>query len=153
MNDTPSIVDKDLIRELADLLSETGLTEIEVERGDTRIRVVRAPAATAVHVAGPGQFSSPPPKMPESPAETPDIASHAGTLTSPMVGTAYRASEPGGKPYVEIGDRVSEGQTVLIIEAMKTMNQIPAPRAGTVRRILVEDGQPVEYGEPLMIIE
>jgi acetyl-CoA carboxylase biotin carboxyl carrier protein len=91
--------------------------------------------------------------MPESPAEPPDLASLAGTVISPMVGTAYLAPEPGGKPYIDVGDKVSEGQTLLIIEAMKTMNQIPASRAGTVTRILVEDGQPVEYGEPLMIIE
>src|SRR4051812_47503941 len=126
MKDSPSIVDKDLIRELADLLGETGLTEIEVERGDMRIRVARAPAATAVHVAGPSQYPSPPTQMPESPADPPDIASLAGTVVSPMVGTAYRASEPGGRPYVDVGDKVSEGQTLLIIEAMKTMNQIPA---------------------------
>ena len=91
--------------------------------------------------------------MPEDPAEPPDLAKLPGTVTSPMVGTAYRAPEPGGKPYVDVGDKVREGQTLLIIEAMKTMNQIPAPSAGTVMRILVEDGQPVEYGEPLMIIE
>jgi acetyl-CoA carboxylase biotin carboxyl carrier protein len=153
MKDTPPIVDKDLIRELADLLTETGLTEIEVERGDTRIRVARAPAAAAVHVAGPAYATQAPIEMPESPSEPPDIGSLAGTVNSPMVGTAYLASEPGGRPYVDIGDKVREGQTVLIIEAMKTMNQIPAPSAGTVKRILVEDGQPVEYGEPLMIIE
>ena len=92
-------------------------------------------------------------KMLDAPAEPPDLASLAGTVISPMVGTAYLAPEPGGKPYIDVGDKVNEGQTLLIIEAMKTMNQIPAPRAGTVTRILVEDGQPVEYGEPLMIIE
>lgn len=153
MKDKPSIVDKDLIRELADLLTETGLTEIEVEHGDTRVRVARAPAAAAVHVSGPAPIAQPPVAMPESPAEPPDLASLAGTVISPMVGTAYLAPEPGGKPYVDVGEKVSEGQTLLIIEAMKTMNQIPATRAGTVKRILVEDGQPVEYGEPLMIIE
>jgi acetyl-CoA carboxylase biotin carboxyl carrier protein len=155
MRDKSPIVDKELIRELADLLSETGLTEIEVERGDTRVRIARAPAAAAVHVAAP--VHAPPPAaplvMPESPSEPPDIASLAGTVVSPMVGTAYRASEPGGRPYVDVGEKVREGQTLLIIEAMKTMNQIPSPRAGTVTRILVEDGQPVEYGEPLMIVE
>jgi acetyl-CoA carboxylase biotin carboxyl carrier protein len=153
MKDKPPIVDKELIRELAELLTETGLTEIEVERGDTRVRVARAPAATSVHVSGPAPVAHPPVAMPESPAEPHDLASLAGTVISPMVGTAYLAPEPGGKPYIDVGDKVSEGQTLLIIEAMKTMNQIPAPRAGTVTRILVEDGQPVEYGEPLMIIE
>jgi acetyl-CoA carboxylase biotin carboxyl carrier protein len=154
MKDTPPIVDKDLIRELADLLTETELTEIEVERGDTRIRVVRAPVASTVHVAAPSPRAAEAPlHMAESPAEKPELADLPGTVNSPMVGTAYRASEPGGRPYVDVGDKVSEGQTLLIIEAMKTMNQIPAPKAGTVKRILVEDGQPVEYGEPLMIIE
>ena len=153
MKDKPPIVDKELIRELAELLTETGLTEIEVERGDTRVRVARAPATTSVHVSGPAPVAHPPVAMPESPAEPADLASLAGTVISPMVGTAYLAPEPGGKPYIDVGEKVSEGQTLLIIEAMKTMNQIPAPRAGTVTRILVEDGQPVEYGEPLMIIE
>ncbi len=153
MKDTPPIVDKDLIRELADLLTETELTEIEVERGDTRIRVVRAPTASTVHVAAPSRMAEAPVHMPESPSEPPELANLPGTVNSPMVGTAYRASEPGGRPYVDVGDAVREGQTLLIIEAMKTMNQIPSPRAGTVKRILVEDGQPVEYGEPLMIIE
>jgi len=153
MKDKPPIVDKELIRELADLLTETGLTEIEVGRGDTRVRVARTPAAATVHVSGPAPIGQPPLAMPESPSEPPDLASLAGTVISPMVGTAYRAPEPGGKPYIDVGEKVHEGQTLLIIEAMKTMNQIPAPRDGTVTRILVEDGQPVEYGEPLMIIE
>jgi acetyl-CoA carboxylase biotin carboxyl carrier protein len=153
MKDKTPIVDKELIRELADLLTETGLTEIEVERGDTRVRVARAPATAAFHAVAPQAAMPAPHDMPESPAEPPDIASLAGTVTSPMVGTAYRAPEPGGKPYVDVGDKVREGQTLLIIEAMKTMNQIPAPRDGTVTRILVEDGQPVEYGEPLLIVE
>src|SRR6516164_760262 len=155
MKDKPPIIDKDLIRELADLLTETGLTEIEVGQGDTRVRVARAPTPATVSVPLPAYAAParPPIEMPESPAEPPDLSSHAGTVTSPMVGTAYRAPEPGGRPYVEIGDKVREGQTLLIIEAMKTMNQIPAPRAGTVMRVLIEDGQPVEYGEPLMIIE
>ena len=155
MKDKPPIIDKDLIRELADLLNETGLTEIEVGQGDTRVRVARAPTPATVSVPLPAYAAParPPIEMPESPAEPPDLSDHAGTVTSPMVGTAYRAPEPGGRPYVEIGDTVREGQTLLIIEAMKTMNQIPAPRAGTVMRVLIEDGQPVEYGEPLMIIE
>ena len=150
MSDKKSIVDQKLIRELAALLDETGLTEIEVEHDETRIRVARSAAPSAVHVAAPAVVAAPAPKA-EAPAA--ELANQAGTVTSPMVGTAYRAPEPGGKPYVDIGDMVREGQTLLIVEAMKTMNQIPAPRAGTVIRILVEDGQPVEYGEPLMIIE
>ena len=153
MTETPPIVDKDLIRQLADLLTETGLTEIEVARGDQRVRVVRAPAAHSLHVAAPGPSPIAHLQMPEDPAEPPDLAKLPGTVTSPMVGTAYRAPEPGGKPYVDVGDKVREGQTLLIIEAMKTMNQIPAPRAGTVTKVLIEDGQPVEFGEPLMIIE
>jgi acetyl-CoA carboxylase biotin carboxyl carrier protein len=149
MTDKKKIVDSDLIRELAELLNETGLSEIEIEHEDTRIRVARtlqaAPiampmAAAPVAVAGPA-------------AAPVAAADHPGTVPSPMVGTAYLAAEPGGKPYVDIGDTVREGQTLLIVEAMKTMNQIPSPRSGKVTKIMVEDGQPVEYGEPLMIIE
>lgn len=148
MSDKKPIVDQDLIRELAALLTETGLTEIEVERDETRIRVARNAGPVAVHAPAPVP-------LPAAKADTPpvDPASRAGAVISPMVGTAFRSPEPGAKPYVEVGDKVREGQTLLIIEAMKTMNQIPAPRAGTVVDIMVEDGQPVEYGEPLMIIE
>jgi len=148
MSDKKPIVDQSLIRELAALLNETGLTEIEVEHDNTRIRVARNAAPVAVHAPVPVPAAS----MPVKP-EPADLASHAGAVVSPMVGTAFRAPEPGAKPYVEVGDKVREGQTLLIVEAMKTMNQIPAPRAGTVLNIMVEDGQPVEYGEPLMIIE
>jgi acetyl-CoA carboxylase biotin carboxyl carrier protein len=153
MSDKKQIVDKDLIRELAELLSETGLTEIEVEREDMRIRVARSVAPAAVQV--PATPATPTVPVDLGKSETPAAAGgvQPGTVNSPMVGTAFRAPEPGGKPYVEVGDKVREGQTLLIIEAMKTMNQIPATRAGTVTRIMVEDGQPVEYGEPLMIIE
>jgi acetyl-CoA carboxylase biotin carboxyl carrier protein len=150
MSDKKPIVDKDLIRELADLLKETDLTEIEIEHGDTRIRVGRG-GAPAIQVAAP-----PPAPVAAAPAaaEAPKAAAaNKGAVNSPMVGTAYRAPEPGGKPFVEVGDKVREGQTLCIIEAMKTMNQIPATRSGTVTEILVEDGQPVEFGEPLMIIE
>ena len=150
MAEKKSIVDQDLIRQLADLLTETGLTEIEVERDNTRVRVARGGAV----------FAQPAPAAPApaaAPSKTEERAGEpgprAGTVASPMVGTAFLAPEPGARPYVDVGDRVSEGQTVMIIEAMKTMNQIPAPRAGTVKEILVEDAQPVEYGEPLMIIE
>jgi len=142
--------DSALIRELALLLDETSLTEIEIERAGLRVRVARnisiaasmppslqaaasAPAAAALEIA--------------------DVAKHPGVVPSPMVGTAYWASEPGAKPFIEVGAKVAVGQTLLIIEAMKTMNQIPSPRAGTVTQILVEDGQPVEFGEPLVIIE
>ena len=143
-----------LIRELALLLDETSLTEIEIERAGLRVRVARnvsiaasVPAAAAVAAA---------PVL--APAAAPaaaaaDFSKHPGAVPSPMVGTAYWASEPGAKPFIEVGSKVSVGQTLLIIEAMKTMNQIPSPRAGTVTQILVEDGQPVEFGEPLVIIE
>jgi len=148
-------VDQDLIRELAALLDETGLSEIEIEQDAMRVRVARA-GTTA---PSPPSSPQPPPaaktEQPAPPAVSPpaDPASQAGAVLSPMVGTAYLAPEPGGRPYVEVGDTVEEGDTVLIVEAMKTMNQIPAPHAGTVVRIMVEDGHPVEYGEPLMIIE
>ncbi len=153
MSDKPRKIDQDLIRQLAHLLAETDLTEIEVEQEDLRIRVVRAPATLAVAVPQAAAAAAAPAAAPAPRAEgsRPGEA-EAGTVASPMVGTVYRAPEPGGRPYVEVGDAVQAGQTVLIIEAMKTMNQIPAPRAGTVRRILVEDGQPVEYGEPLIVI-
>ncbi|WOH85063.1 acetyl-CoA carboxylase biotin carboxyl carrier protein [Bradyrhizobium sp. BEA-2-5] len=144
--------DSALIRELALLLAETNLTEIEIERAGLRVRVARnisiaasVPAASVASVAGPAALAVP--------AAATDLAKHPGAVTSPMVGTAYWAPEPGAKPFIEVGTKVSVGQTLLIIEAMKTMNQIPSPRAGTVTQILVEDGQPVEYGEPLVIIE
>jgi acetyl-CoA carboxylase biotin carboxyl carrier protein len=147
--------DSALVRELAILLDETSLTEIEIERAGLRLRVARnisiaaampapvASVAAAAPVAAPAAATA-------APA---DFSKHPGAVTSPMVGTAYWAPEPGAKPFIEIGSKVSVGQTLLIIEAMKTMNQIPSPRAGTVTQILVEDGQPVEFGEPLVIIE
>jgi acetyl-CoA carboxylase biotin carboxyl carrier protein len=150
MSDSKSIIDQGLIRELANLLTETGLTEIEVEHDTTRIRVARTPAPVA-QVASVTAAVTPAPKS--EPAAPASAKSQTGAVLSPMVGTAFRAPEPGGKPYVEIGDRVREGQTLLIVEAMKTMNQIPAPRAGIVTSVLVEDGQPVEYGEPLLTID
>ena len=144
-------VDHDLIRELARLLDETGLSEIEYERDGQRVRVARHPQATA---AAP-PYPTAPAEGPAPAAEKvpPDPAKHPGLITSPMVGTAYVGPEPGARPFVEVGSRVAAGDTLLIVEAMKTMNQIPAPRAGTVIQILVEDGQPVEFGEPLMIVE
>ncbi|MGX1107954.1 MULTISPECIES: acetyl-CoA carboxylase biotin carboxyl carrier protein [Bradyrhizobium] len=144
--------DSALIRELALLLAETNLTEIEIERAGLRVRVARnisiaASVPTVASVAAPSAMA-----VPVATAAT-DLAKHPGAVPSPMVGTAYWAPEPGAKPFIEIGTKVSAGQTLLIIEAMKTMNQIPSPRAGTVTQILVEDGQPVEFGEPLVIIE
>jgi acetyl-CoA carboxylase biotin carboxyl carrier protein len=146
-------VDQDVafVRALADLLRESELTEIEVERkyaenNELNVHLSRAATAPA-HVPPP-----PPAAAPEAPAAPagPDLSN---ALTSPMVGTAYLSSEPGTEPFVRVGDTVSEGQTVLIIEAMKTMNQIPSPRAGTVRQILVDNAEPVEFGHPLMIID
>ena len=143
--------DSALIRELALLLDETSLTEIEVERAGLRVRVARN-LSIAASVPANVQVTAAAPSSP-APAASADIAKHPGAVPSPMVGTAYWASEPGAKPFIEVGSKVTVGQTLLIIEAMKTMNQIPSPRAGTVTQILVEDGQPVEFGEPLVIIE
>jgi acetyl-CoA carboxylase biotin carboxyl carrier protein len=152
--ETPSAVPaEDVVRSLAKLLDETGLTEIEIEEAGRRIRVARAvPAATATFVAPPAAAPAPrvQPLAAERPAEPSD---HPGVVLSPMVGSAYRSPEPGAKPFVDVGTPVKVGDTLLIIEAMKTLNQIPAPRAGTVTQILFEDGQPVEFGEPLMIVE
>jgi len=144
----PSFVDHELIRELTGLLEETGLTEIEIEQDGKRVRVARNVTVTASRTA-----EAAPVAMAQPVAAQSDAAKHPGTVASPMVGTAYIASEPGGKPFIEVGSQVKAGETLLIIEAMKTMNQIPAPRAGTVIQILFEDGQPVEFGEPLVIIE
>ena len=146
---TPAI-DHEAIRALAKLLDETGLTEIAVERAGVSIRVARHSGgglgrAGAVESAAPTPLASTP--LPVDPAQ------HPGVVASPMVGTAYLAPEPGARPFVEVGTVVKTGEPLMIIEAMKTMNQIPAPRSGTVIQILVDDGQPVEYGQPLMIIE
>jgi acetyl-CoA carboxylase biotin carboxyl carrier protein len=143
--------DSALIRELALLLDETSLTEIEIERAGLRLRVARNISIAASMPANYQPAASAPPTA--APVDNVDIAAHPGVVPSPMVGTAYWASEPGAKPFIEVGSKVSVGQTLLIIEAMKTMNQIPSTRAGTVTQILVEDGQPVEFGEPLVIIE
>jgi acetyl-CoA carboxylase biotin carboxyl carrier protein len=144
------LVDHELIHELTELLDETGLTEIEIEREGMRVRVARNAAPVAAIV--PRAAAAPQP-VGESASSSIDPAKHPGVVISPMVGTAYGSPEPGAKPFIEIGTRVKAGDTLLIIEAMKTMNQIPAPRAGTVMQILFEDGQPVEFGEPLVIIE
>lgn len=156
MPDDKIAIDRDLIRELAGLLDETGLTEIEIERNGVRIHVARqlTSLTAAVPALPPVPVGQPPaPTSAPVPAAAVDPAKHPGAVTSPMVGTAYRAPEPGARPFVDIGSQVNAGDTLLIVEAMKTMNQIPAPRAGTITQILFEDGQPVEYGEPLIILE
>jgi acetyl-CoA carboxylase biotin carboxyl carrier protein len=153
-NTTAKISSEDsaLIRELALLLDETSLTEIEIERAGLRVRVARNITIAASMPASlqPGATAA---ATASAAAAAADPVNHPGVVPSPMVGTAYWAPEPGAKPFVEVGSKVSAGQTLLIIEAMKTMNQIPSPRAGTVTQILIEDGQPVEFGEPLVIIE
>ena len=156
--DKVSSDDSALIRELALLLDETSLTEIEIERAGLRVRVARnisiaagIPAGLAAVAAAPAAAAAV--ASAASAAVGTDFSKHPGVVPSPMVGTAYWAPEPGAKPFIEVGSKVSAGQTLLIIEAMKTMNQIPSPRAGTVTQILIEDGQPVEFGEPLVIIE
>ena len=153
-------IDTRLVRRLADILKDTGLTQIEVERGDLKIRVARevtvAAAQTAVYAAAP-----PPPPVPvaagPAPAPAPVAAApapRAGDLVkSPMVGTVYLQPSPGSDPFVKVGDTVNQGQTLMIIEAMKTMNPVPAPRSGKVVELLVGDSQPVEFGEPLIVLE
>jgi acetyl-CoA carboxylase biotin carboxyl carrier protein len=155
MSDGPDPIDTRLVRRLAAILNDTGLSEIEVERGDLKIRVARTvtAAATVVHAA---PVAAPPPVL-SPPAAEPQFIGEAlppgEVIKSPMVGTVYLQSQPGTPPFIKVGDKVTQGQTLLIIEAMKTMNPIPAPKAGVVRAILAEDGQPVEFGEPLAVIE
>ncbi|MDO9709615.1 acetyl-CoA carboxylase biotin carboxyl carrier protein [Paracraurococcus lichenis] len=154
------------IRALAQILKDTDLTEIELVEKDSRIRVARsipAPAApAAVQMAWPGGMMAPPaapapvaaaPAVPSAAEEAMDLAKHPGLVASPMVGVAYLSPEPGQPAFVTLGAKVAQGQTLLLVEAMKTFNQIKAPKAGTVTRILIESGTPVEYGEPLMIVE
>ncbi|OIP86980.1 MAG: acetyl-CoA carboxylase, biotin carboxyl carrier protein [Rhodobacterales bacterium CG2_30_65_12] len=148
------------IKALAELLAENDLTELEVKReyGEAdklNVRVSKGGTVTQVIAAAPAAAPQAAPNAATAPAAPADgdPANHPGAVTSPMVGTVYLQSEPGAAPFVKVGDSVSEGDTLLIIEAMKTMNQIPAPRSGTVKRILIEDGAPVEFGAPLMIIE
>lgn len=155
--------DQELIEAIAKLLNEQNLAEIEIERDDLRVRVTRSYATQAVQQVAVPAYAPAPAAAPASVAPAgaaanlapahDDLSSNPGTLTSPMVGTAYLAPEPGKPAFASVGTKVSEGQTVLIIEAMKTMNQIPAHRSGTVTRILVEDGSPIEYGQPLVVIE
>jgi acetyl-CoA carboxylase biotin carboxyl carrier protein len=148
------LVDHALILELTKLLDETGLTEIEIEQDGQRVRVARGGTLTAAPAApAPRAPATAPQPVAESAYASLDPAKHPGVVVSPMVGTAYGAPEPGARPFIDIGQTVKVGDTLLIIEAMKTMNQIPATRAGTVIQILFEDGQPVEFGEPLVIIE
>ena len=148
-------VDPALVRELATILNETDLTEIEIERGTLRVRVSRQKdfavnyGQPMPYAAGPAPTQAAPVTENAAPARS---GPEAGTVPSPMVGTIYLSSAPGAKSFVEVGQRVEEGETLVIIEAMKTMNQIPAPRSGTVTKILVENSQPVEYGEALVVI-
>lgn len=148
-----------LIKELAELLNETGLTEIEIEKSGLKVRVARtltiaATAAPAVAMsAGHAMTAGTGPGAAPGGAQVADPAKHPGAVKSPMVGTAYRSPEPGAATFIEVGSKVSQGDPLLIIEAMKTMNQIPATKSGTVTAILFENGQPVEFGEPLVIIE
>ena len=154
---TPAI-DAQLVRELAAILAETGLTEIEIERGELRLRLARTAQVSPVlapamqtHV-----IASAPVPAPQAALAAPAPASpadHPGAVPSPMVGTAYLAAEPGATPFIKVGDAVNAGQTLMVVEAMNTFNPIPAPRAGKITAILVADGQPVEFGEPLVILE
>ena len=149
----PTPFDAEAVRALATILTDTGLTEIEVEAKDLRIRVVRAPAVHASSHSIVPMTTQQTMLSPPAVVMAEDDALHPGAVLSPMVGIAYLAPDPGSPPYVNLGQAVAAGQTVLLIEAMKTFNQIKAPKAGTVTRILVTPGAPVEYGEPLLIVE
>jgi len=157
MSDKNKPIDPALVRELAAIINDSGLSEIEVEHGELRLRIARtltaAPVAHVMHAAPApvAAVAAPPPAA--APPAAADAASHPGAVPSPMVGTAYLSPEPGAAQFIKIGDSVSEGQTLMVVEAMKTFNPIPAPRAGKIIAILVTDAQPVEFGEPLVIIE
>ncbi len=156
MADKKAAFDKDLVEDLAKILNETDLTEIEVEQGDMRVRVSRERAAELVShhqvVQAPAPAATAP--APAAPSSEPaSTASAANQVISPMVGTAYMAPSPDAAPFVEVGAKIAEGDTILIIEAMKTMNQIPSTKSGTVTAVLVSDGEPVEFGQPLVTIE
>ena len=155
MADKKHGIDQALIRDLANILNETDLTEIEVEQDDLRIRVSRA--GTPQYVQAPIAAAAPafaaPAVAAAAAAPVVDARNNKNAVAAPMVGTAYLSPAPGARPFIEVGASVKEGQTILIIEAMKTMNQIPAPRSGKVTEILVSDASPVEYGEPLIVIE
>jgi acetyl-CoA carboxylase biotin carboxyl carrier protein len=155
---TPEAIDTRLVRRLADILKDTGLTTIEVERGDLKIRVARevtvAAAPMAAQMVPTAVAPAPAAPTPSVEAAPPAAAGPKGDIVkSPMVGTIYMQPQPGAKSFIHVGDRVDVGQTLLIVEAMKTMNPIPAPKGGIVTAILIEDGQPVEYGEPLVVID
>lgn len=158
--------DVKFIQALAEVLTNSDLAEVRVKREygadstlDVRVTRAFAPVAAAAAPAAPVMAAAPvaaaatPAAAAAAPAESDDPASHPGAVTSPMVGTVYMQAEPGASPFISVGDQVSEGQTILIVEAMKTMNQIPAPKSGKIARILVDDGAPVEFGSPLIIIE
>lgn len=154
-----SSIDTKLIRDLAEILNDTNLSDIEIEHGEMRIRVSRTTAQTIVApMSAPNAPAALPapsamPALPEAPSASAPAANEKNIVPSPMVGTAYLAPAPGAEPFVKVGQKVTEGQSLLIVEAMKTMNQIPSPRAGIVKAILVNDAQPVEFGEPLVIVE
>lgn len=156
-HDNTMRVDVDLVRQLAEMLDATGLTEVEVEDGDRKIRIARKieAAPAAVHHAAPPQAAAAPMPQAASPTEAAPAAaaSHANSVKSPMVGTAYLAAEPGAAPFSSVGKQVAAGDTLLIVEAMKVMNPIVAPSAGTIKAILVENGQPVEFDQPLIVVE
>lgn len=153
-------IDPDFVREIAALISQTDLTEIEVEKGDLRIRVARQVTVQAAplqqFVSAPAQAAPVAVAAPAATTAAPaaaDLSAHPGAVRSPMVGTAYRRPSPGANPFIEVGAVVKAGEKILLVEAMKTFNEIVAPRAGTITHILVDDGQPVEYGETLVVIE
>jgi acetyl-CoA carboxylase biotin carboxyl carrier protein len=152
---TEFTVDGELVRKLAGLLDEARLTEIEYAWGEHRIRVTRTPAPVTAYASGPAPSGGPAIPVEPHPATHPDLefASHPGAVKSPMVGTAYLSAQPGQPAFVRVGDTVSAGQPLLIIEAMKVMNQIRAPKAGKVARILVSDGNPVEFGQVVLVLE
>ncbi|MCB2096212.1 MAG: acetyl-CoA carboxylase biotin carboxyl carrier protein [Parvularculaceae bacterium] len=146
------------IRELAAILDQTGLTEIEIEKPDFRVRVARSAAGPAIaYAAGPAPAAAPAAARPADAKAAAEPASAgappAGAINSPMVGTIYLSPSPGAEPFVKVGDKIAQGQTLMIVEAMKTMNPIAAPKAGVVKQILVRDAQPVEFGEPLIVVE
>jgi acetyl-CoA carboxylase biotin carboxyl carrier protein len=146
-------VDEDLIRQLAGLLDDTGLGEIEVQEGDSKIRVAKGGSTVVAAPAAAAPVASAPASAPAAAPTPEDVAAHPGALTSPMVGVCYLASDPSSPPFCKVGDTVNEGDTILLIEAMKVFNPITAHKSGTISQLLVQDGTPVEFGEPLAIIE
>jgi acetyl-CoA carboxylase biotin carboxyl carrier protein len=146
-------IDGELVKKLAGLLDETRLTEIEYAVGEFRLRVTRTPTPVQGYAAAPGPAAAPAAAAAAAAAAEADLSSHPGAVTSPMVGTVYLSPQPGSPPFVRVGDAVSAGQTILIIEAMKVMNQIKAPKSGKVARILASDSTPVEYGQVVMLLE